>query len=464
MNVYKAIGVSGAFMSATSLSRRRFLGTLASLAAATAIEPRWFQAGAQTVRRPNIICILADDVGLDDVSYTGGNQCPTPHIDALARTGTQFQYCYSSPQCGPSRAELLTGRYPFRTGMVENSLGNVMKPSREIMIPRVLKAAGYVSASVGKWSQMPLQPSDWGFDEYFRFHGSGGYWSYDKRGESYVINGKTYKTPANVYLPDLMHQFAVDFVTRHQNQPFFLYYPLSHVHAPILPTPDSAPNSSNLYADNIAYMDKLVGKLVETLDKLGLRENTLILFVGDNGTAPQFARRGKVDGKLISGEKHTMLEGGSRVPLVVNWKGTTPAGKECSDLTDFSDFLPTFAQLAGAPLPGRVKIDGHSFAPQIKGEKGTPREWVYVELEDARYVATKKWKLNNDGILYDMSRAPFNETPILANADTPQSAAARAHLQQILVGLVGQKLAFSPSEALGMKVGPRGRKRGAMDD
>jgi len=390
-------------------------------------------------RQPNIIFILADDLGLDCVSCYGADQLKTPNIDALARGGTRFEYSYATPLCGPSRAQILTGRYPFRTGMTSNTTGEVMKPANEVMIPKVLKTAGYVTAEVGKWSQLPLQPGDWGFDEYLRFPGSGRYWR--AQTPLYNVNGRMKDLPPRTYLPDLMHDFLVDFMKRHKDQPFYVHYAMSHVHGPILRTPDTLPSGHNLFADNLAYMDKLVGKLVRELDRMGLRENTLIVFVGDNGTTRRAARRLTMHGRAINGVKGTMLEGGSRVPLIANWKGTTPAGHLSRDLTDFSDFFPTFAALAGAPLPDGVTIDGQSFAPQLRGEPGKPREWVYVELQGQRYVATKRWKLNARGELFDMKEAPFTEIPVPGNATDAAAITARQHLQEVMAGLIGNNAA-----------------------
>jgi arylsulfatase A len=233
-----------------------------------------------------------------------------------------------------------------------------------------------------------------------------------------------------------MHDFLVDFITRHKDQPFYVHYAMSHIHGQIVRTPDSAGGGQGLYADNIAYMDKLVGKLIAELERLKLRENTLVIFVGDNGTAgaPQ---KSPVDGKPLSGHKGTMLEGGSRVPLIVSWPGTTPAGKVSKDLIDFSDFFPTFAELAGAELPKGVTIDGRSFLPQVKGRAGNPREWVYVELDGNRYIRTKSWKLTGAGELFDMKEAPFKEIPVAADAADAEAVTARKHLQEVLTGLVG---------------------------
>lgn len=381
--------------------------------------------------RPNIICILSDDVGLGNISCYGGH-FKTPNIDALAAGGTRFEHCFANPLCGPSRATLLSGRYVFRTGMLTNGSGNVLTPQKETMTPKVLKPAGYITAQVGKWAQLPLQPAEWGFDEYLRFKGSGKYWSSQEC--TSTQNGQE-KVLGDRYLPDVMHEFVVDFMTRHKDQPFYIHYAMSHMHAKILRTPDSAPDSTQHYADNNAYMDKLVGQLVTAVDKLGLREKTLIVFTGDNGTARPGVGGATVDDHDLSGIKGSMLEGGSRVPLIVNCKGVTPAGRVLKDLTDFSDFLPTFAELGGAQLPEGVKIDGHSFGPQIKGQPGQPREWIYVQLGDKRYARSLRWKLTGDGNLFDMKEAPFKEIAVPADTADEDAKAGRLQLQAALDGL-----------------------------
>jgi arylsulfatase A len=388
-------------------------------------------ADAPAAPRPNIILILSDDVGLGDVHCTGG-PFKTPHIDALAAGGTRFEYCYATPLCGPSRCQLLTGRYPFRTGLNSNQSKNAVAPGREIMIPTVLKKAGYATASVGKWGQICLSPGEWGFDEYLVYPGSGRYWR--KQTTFYTVNGEQKDLPAQTYLPGIMHRFVVDFIARHKDQPFFVYYSLSHVHGPIVRTPDTTPGASpdQLYTDNVEYMDKLVGMLVEELERQHLREKTLVLFTGDNGTARFGVKLATVDGKPISGMKATMLEGGSRVPLVANWPGVTPAGKVNRDLTDFSDFFATCAELAGAKLPEGVTLDSRSFAPQIRGEKGSPREWVYVELNGRSYVRDARFKLTGGGELFDLTEAPFKEIPVAADAADEAAAAARKKLQAVL--------------------------------
>src|SRR3954465_4454973 len=388
-------------------------------------------SAADSAPHPNIIFIDSDDVGLGDIHFTGG-PFNTPNIDKLAPGGLHFTYCYAAPLCGVSRCESLTGRYPFRTGLISNQSHKAVDPPKEIMIPTVLKKAGYVTGSVGKWGQIQLGPKEWGFNEWFVFPGSGRYWS--EQNITFNDNGNSHELKEGEYIPDLMHKWAVNFIDKHKDQPFFLYYPMSHIHGPILRTPDSKPGADKdqLYADNVEYMDKLVGKLMKELDRQHLREKTVVVFTGDNGTARFGVEKATVNGKAISGHKATMLEGGSRVPLAVNWPGHTPAGKVNNDLIDFSDFFATFAELAGAELPKGVKLDSHSFAPQIEGKKGSPREWVYVELNGKSYVRDARFKLTAAGELFDLSAAPFKETPVAKDSTDSDAVAARKTLQDVL--------------------------------
>jgi arylsulfatase A len=279
---------------------------------------------------------------------------------------------------------------------------------------------------------MSLGPGEWGFDEYIVFPGSGRYWS-DQPNPHYRVNGEQKTLKSGEYMPELLHEFVVKFLNTHKDQPFFLYYPMSHIHGPILRTPDSktGEDKDELYRDNVEYMDKLVGKLMSELDKLRLREKTLVVFTGDNGTARFGVRTATVNGKSISGQKATMLEGGSRVPLCANWPGVTPAGKVNHDLVDFSDFFATFAELAGASLPD-VVLDSHSFAPQIQGEKGNPREWCYVELNGKSYARNARYKLTNAGELYDLSDAPYKEISVARDTTDSGAITARKELQAVL--------------------------------
>ncbi len=299
-------------------------------------------------------------------------------------------------------------------------------------MPKILKSAGYVTTMVGKWGQLPLGPADFGFDDYLKFKGSGVYWNTQEKGKTYEVNGEEKILRDKEYLPDIMHTHLIDFITKHREVPFYAYYSMSHVHTEILPTPDSIPESSNIYAENITYMDKLIGKLVAELDRLKLREKTMIVFFGDNGTAGGKAGKATIGGRQLDGAKGSMLEGGSLEPLIVNWPGTTPAGKISDEMIDSTDFVPTFAEAAGATLPQNIVIDGRSFLKQAIGEKGKPRDWAFIQLASKWYVREKGWKLNQTGELFDMSNAPFEEKLIPVDTKTPEAIAARKRLQTAL--------------------------------
>jgi len=435
------------------------LGPLASFPAAAAPA------------KPNIIFILADDLGFAEIGANGADRYKTPHIDSLAKTGIRFNHFYTAPLCGPSRALILTGRYGFRSGAVtQDACGSIIRTGdkAEVMVPTVLKKAGYTSAMIGKWGQ--ILPSgdatEWGFDHVLSFRGSGIFWNktaaaslvkkYELAGDkgaqdgvranpgSYNIDEQKLTMADAEYMPDLMQSNAVAFINANKGKPFFLYYSPSFVHSQILPTPDSAPPSSGLdaaarralaYTDNITYMDKQIGQLLAELDRLKIRENTVIFFMGDNGTAKAAADSATIGGRRLIGQKGGMEEGGGLVPFIISWKGVTSAGRLSENLSDASDLLPTFAEIAGAPLPANRIIDGKSLLPQIKGATTSPRTWAFTQLGAHWHVREAGWKLNEAGQLFDMKNAPFEEIPVAADSTDAAAAAARKRLSDALVGL-----------------------------
>jgi arylsulfatase A len=412
-------------------------------------------AFAADAAKPNIILIYADDLGLDGVGCYGSDKHKTPNIDKLAASGTRFTTCYAAPLCGPSRCLLMTGRYAFRTGGIGNGSwrngGPGAKSADEPSVARLLKQSGYATAQAGKWRQVGETPRDWGFDEYVTDPTAGGWFWKD----SYEKNGEQIKTDKEVYNPDIIHAFSIDFITRNKEKPFFLYYAMHLVHGPILRTPDTK-EGSDLYEDNIAYMDKQVGGIVAEVEKLGLREKTLIIFSADNGTALSYPST--IGGRMLNGKKASMLEGGSRVPYIASWPGVTPAGKVSNDIVSIADVLPTFTELGGGRLPEGVKIDGISHAAQLRGEKGTPRQWAYVQLGNKWFVREAGWKMNEASELFDMSDAPFTEKPVAAAADTEASKTARARLTAVLADL--NPAAGKTDGGDGKKPGKKKKKKG----
>lgn len=393
------------------------------------MNPSIAEAQKNQQKKPNIIFILADDLGIGDVGCYGADNYKTPNIDKLASQGIRFVHAFTAPLCGPSRATILTGRHLFRTGATNQDACGLLQPSAETMMPTYLKQAGYVTTAIGKWGQLPLEPSDWGFDDYLKFQGSGIYWNTQGKGKTYTVNGVKTELKDNEYLPDAMHRSLVGFMTQNKNKPFYAYYSLSHVHGEILPTPDSKANSKNLYNDNISYMDKLVGQLRSELVRLKLDDHTILVFFGDNGTAGGKADAATIGGRRLSGEKGSMLEGGGLVPLIVYWPGVTPKGKVSGDLISATDFVPTFAEIAEAPLPKDLILDGQSFNAQLHGQKGNPRTSLFVQLANMYWVRSTDWKLNEKGELFDMSKAPFEEIAVPAVTKNATAIAARKILQ-----------------------------------
>ncbi len=414
---------------------------------------------ASAAEKPNILFILSDDYGLDGVGCYGSDrfQGKTPNLDTLAKSGIRFTHCYSTPLCGPSRCTIATGRYGFRTGGTTNQTAGQPSFRDEPSLARALKQAGYVTGMAGKWRQMGDTPGDWGYDEWLTDPTAGG-WFWQK---SYTKNGELVETSEEIYCPDVCMEFTLDFLRRHRDEPFYFYFPTHLVHGPILRTPDSKEGQADYYEDNVAYLDKQVGQLVAEIDKLGLREKTLIVFTGDNGTARFGAEQSFINGRKINGQKGTMLEGGSRVPLIASWKGTVPEGKVLGDLVDFTDFFATFVELGGGKMPEGVKFDSRSFAPQLRGEKGTPRDWVFVQLGAKWYACDRGFKLTRSGELFDMSDAPFVEMPVPADSAGADAKAARTRLQAVLDELSpasGKNIADQPPKVKAKAKGGKKRK------
>lgn len=396
----------------------------------------WSLLSPRASCRPNVIVVLSDDVGLSRVSCYGAAPFRTPNIDRLAATGLRFERCYSMPLCGPSRGVLLTGKYPFRTGYLGNS-SSIIDANRHPTIANVLRQAGYATCAVGKLGQSSpeddaLAPRTLGFDEYMLWMGRNTpdrYWN-----PRYCRNGTFTQGTADQYGPDLTHAFLVDFMRRNKERPFFVYYSAVLAHTPFARTPDSEPGAkdrSQILKDMVTYLDKQMGMLVTDLEKLGLRDNTIILFTSDNG--PFGDPLGTIGGKPLAGLKGDVSEGGVREPLIVNCPALVPGGRTCPDLTDFSDLFPTVLELAGAPTPDGVKLDGRSIAPQILGQPGRPREWVYAQLAGDYFIADQRFKLYGDGKLTDISDSPAAERPVSDGDEAGMKA--RQRLGSALIAL-----------------------------
>jgi arylsulfatase A len=404
--------------------------------------------------KPNIVLIMADDVGCEPIGCYGGESFATPQVDALARKGMRFEHCYSMPVCHPSRMALMTGRYPFR---MKAGWGSFPKESEEQSIGRVMQRAGYATAVTGKW-QMTLmkkdaeQPGRTGFDEWLLFG-----WHEGARFHDPMLyqNDKPARTVTGNYGPDLYAEFLSSFIERShkQGKPFFAYFPMALAHdvtddlkwqVPYAPGKDRWMN----YGEMIASMDATVGKLMATLDRLDIRKDTVVIFTGDNGTAARSKLRhlGKKgakyeyekvvvtrNGERIPGGKGSLKDTGTHVPLIVSWPGTVKQGTVSDDLVDFSDWLPTLAELGGAKLDPQRPLDGQSFAGSFLDLQGPRRKFAFSESKGKQaFVRDQRWKLYANGKFHDVEKDPGEKKAITGDPKDKEARSAKARLAQAL--------------------------------
>jgi arylsulfatase A len=382
---------------------------------------------------PNVVLIMADDFGYECVRANGGTSYQTPNLDKLAAEGVRFTRAYATPLCTPSRTQIMTGRYNSRNYVRFGEFD-----FKERTFAHVLKDAGYGTTIVGKWQLGTTfdGPAKAGFDDYIL-------WNFGEqvKGSRYmnpalVRNGRVVTDAKGRYGPDLFCDHLCGFVTANKSKPFLAYWPMVLTHAPFERTPDApggrpAEGTAN-FPDMVAYLDKNVGRLVAHLENEGVRDNTLILFTGDNGTGKPI--RSVLDGRPVQGGKGTTTARGTHTPLIANWPAGGAKGQVCDDLIDFTDVLPTLLEAAGAGPPAGVTLDGRSFLPQVRGQAGNPRDSIFCHYEPrhgannpkTRYAQDKRWKLYQDGKLYDLTADPDEKTPV------PGDAAARKKLQAVL--------------------------------
>ncbi len=367
---------------------------------------------------------MADDIGYECYEAYGGTSYQTPVLNKIAASGMRFDHAYANPICTPTRVKLMTGLSNVRN----YASFSVLKKS-ERTIGHMMQDAGYRTAIAGKWQLYGAEhygdlirgkgslPQDMGFDHHCL-------WQVDKLGSRFwaptiTIDGEIKTFGADLYGPDIYCQFLLDRMEEYRNEPFFLYYPMALVHSPFVPTPDSAnrksKNKQQNFADMVAYMDKLIGRIVDKTVHLGIAERTLLLVMGDNGTHKSI--KSNMGDSVIVGGKGLPTDAGTHVGLFAYQPGKVPSGKVSDDLVEFSDFIPTIAAATGAtPLS---PIDGRSFFPQLCGETGNPRETIFVYYwprpekgEPLRFVRNKRWKLYGTGRLIDVKNDVLEQSPI----------------------------------------------------
>lgn len=365
------------------LSRRSFLSGLAAPALSAAPS------------KPNIVWIWGDNVAWADLGVYGNARARTPALDALAAGGVRFtQYYVAHVVCSPSRAALLTGRQPFRTGIV-----GVLRPDSpsglpadEITIARLLKQQGYATQAIGKWhlgDRADYLPTRHGFDHYFGLN-----YSMDMlpthlyRDEEIIedLVGDKVQTLTERYADE-----AIRFIRANRARPFFLYFSHTLPHPPLNLPPRARKEGRSLYEDAITHMDEQTGRVLDALDELGLRSNTLVIFSSDNGP---MGVGGAIGG--LRGGIQESYEGGVRVPFIASWPGRIPAGRVVTTPAIAYDVFPTLARLSGANLPAGRVYDGQDIWPLLSGqgdiERKQPFFWVY--LDNVTAVRDGRWKLH----------------------------------------------------------------------
>ena len=423
---------------------------------------------------------MSDDLGYEAIGADGGTSYRTPVLDGMAANGIRFENAHVQPLCTPTRVQLMTGKYNFR-----NYIGfGLMRPD-EVTFGHLFSNAGYRTLVSGKWQLYSYNPpdrspemrnkgqriEDAGFDEYCVWHAH----HTEEKGSRYkdpVIyeNGEYLADTAGKYGDDIFSDYILDFIDRNQDEEFFVYFPMALTHGPFEPTPDSpefnefhpmanrkltgrtptgpqeggVTSHTRFYRDMVEYHDRVIGRVNDKLEELGLRENTIVIYVGDNGS-PQEVCSIVHDHSEVCGGKGLTNDRGTHVPLICEWPGTIPANRVEHSLVDSSDFLPTIMEIAGIEPPPGFEMDGRSFLPQLKGETGNPRAWIYFHFEPrspqragqkARFIRDQRWKLYDDGSLFDLESDPDEEYPVLALHDSVDQAAARKRLEPIFAQMV----------------------------
>ena len=409
---------------------------------------------------------MLDDLGKEWIRACGSDEHLTPTLDALAAEGMEFTNAYSMPQCTPSRATLLTGQYPFRHGWVNHwdvprwGCGCHFDWRHNASFGRVMKSAGYATAAAGKWqlNDFRVTPDAMelhGFDAFCMWTGyeTGVKASAERYWNPYIHTREGSRTYPGRFGEDVFCDFLIDFMKQNKDKPLFMYYPMCLPHLPFTTTP-AAPgvdlnDAVSAHRAMVQYGDLCLKRLVEALEECGLRENTLILWTTDNGTCGSL--RASLDGRLVTGGKATLTESGICAPFIVNCPGRVPKGVKTDVLTDFSDLLPTFAELGGATLPEDLIVDGVSIAQVLLGEEqDSGREWILamgadpatldqdgwvvpVDAFKERAIRNGRWKVlvgsnREAAALYDLAHDPGETKNLLGVND----AEARANLERLM--------------------------------
>lgn len=411
--------------------------------------------GFNSVQSPNILYIFADDIGYEALNCYGGLDFKTPRLNQMAKEGIRFSRAHTTPVCTPSRVSMHTGRHVPRhqhIGVLPVHKGTNQKVdfTKHPTYAQTFRSNGYFTATTGKWQLAtlevwPAHVRNAGFDHWC-------VWQIWKDGAktlrhwnpTFNRDGKVLKGIEDQFGPDVLKDYVIEQmqVATKAGKPFLIVHNELLPHYPVIDTPaDRLQNRKASLGNMIHYLDKLVGDLLDEVEKLGIRDNTYVIFMGDNGTLetdfknPHQNRPGEkphtrhtTEG-LVNGGKNQLNDAGSHVPLIVWGPKEIPAGAVCEDLVDIVDIFPTFCQLAGMDLPEEVALDGRSIAAQIHGKPGLKRDWVHHQLRPGANVFDGQYRLHADGKLIDARNLPVEK---MADENDSEAGKAKQRLSKIM--------------------------------
>lgn len=410
--------------------------------------------------QPNIVLIMADDIGVECLGSYGSDVYQTPNLDRLAASGMQFENAHSQPICTPSRVQLMTGihnnRNYIRFGFLDpaaTTFGNL------------LRGAGYETCIAGKWQLEGGMdgPRRFGFDHSCL-------WQLTRRPSRYPnpgleIDGVERDFKDGQFGPDVVSDYIVDFISENRDQPFFVYYPMIAPHWPFVPTPDHPDWDATMWRDKknepggykddkywdamVRHTDKMVGKVLDGLESNKVLDNTLVLWTGDNGTYQSVTSRFR--GRDVTGGKGTTQDNGTHVGFLASWPGVIPAGSKSDELVDFTDVFPTLLDAATVETPKSLNLDGVSLAPTFRG-KSREKTSIYCwyerdgkRVKASQHVRTARYKLYADGRFFDVHTDPGESTDL---ADTDLSEEASAILQVLKRDLANRMAITSAADPI----------------
>ena len=392
-------------------------------------------ASTHKSEKPNIVLIMADDMGYESLGCNGSTAYATPNLDRLAEEGIRFQNCYSQPLSSPSRVKLMTGKYNFRN---YEDFG-YLNPNQKTF-GNLLQEDDYTTCIAGKWQLNGLnhnnpgnqdidRPYLFGFDEYCL-------WQLNRSradGERFsnpliTQNGKELPRNIDAYGPQIFADYVCDFIDRKSDKPFFIYYPMVLVHDPFVPTPDSPEwedqslryvNDTSFYSDMMSYTDKIVGQIEAKLKEKGVWENTLFIFTADNGTSTSIYS--STTHGIVQGGKGSSKNTGNHVPMIVSWPEKSKNAKVVDAMISFADFLPTFCEAAGISSH-LYETDGKSLLSLFSGEKEEVQEEIFIhysprwgngKFKHNRWVMDNSYKLYRDGHFFNTVNDTLEQRPLL---------------------------------------------------